>query len=38
MLIQENEQAYKAIKHFLANRKGTLLQRVRRFVKQQMGR
>ncbi|HEX8021441.1 glycosyltransferase family A protein [Mucilaginibacter sp.] len=37
-MIQENEQAYKAIKHFLANRKGTLLQRVRRFVKQQMGR
>lgn len=37
-VIQENEQAYKAIKHFLANRKGTLLQRVRRFVKQQMGR
>jgi hypothetical protein len=36
--VQENEQAYKAIKHFLANRKGTLLQRVRRFVKQQMGR
>lgn len=37
-VIQENEQAYRAIKHFLANRKGTLLQRVRRFVKQQMGR
>ncbi|QEM12715.1 glycosyltransferase [Mucilaginibacter rubeus] len=37
-VLQENEQAYKAIKHFLANRKGTLLQRVRRFVKQQMGR
>jgi hypothetical protein len=37
-VIQENEQAYKAIKHFLANRKGTLLQRVRRFVRQQMGR
>jgi len=37
-LIQENEQAYRAIKHFLANRKGTLLQRVRRFVRQQMGR
>lgn len=37
-VIQENERAYKAIKHFLANRKGTLLQRVRRFVKQQMGR
>jgi hypothetical protein len=37
-VIQENEQAYKAIKHFLANRKGTLLQRVRRFVKQQIGR
>ncbi|WPU98524.1 glycosyltransferase family A protein [Mucilaginibacter sp. cycad4] len=37
-VIQENEQAYRAIKHFLANRKGTLLQRVRRFVRQQMGR
>ncbi|MFC0516646.1 glycosyltransferase family A protein [Mucilaginibacter angelicae] len=37
-VIQENEQVYKAIKHFLANRKGTLLQRVRRFLKQQMGR
>jgi hypothetical protein len=37
-VVQENEQAYKSIKHFLANRKGTLLQRVRRFVKQQMGR
>ncbi|WP_413670905.1 sugar transferase [Mucilaginibacter sp. Mucisp86] len=37
-VIHENEQAYRAIKHFLANRKGTLLQRVRRFVRQQMGR
>ncbi|GGB29205.1 sugar transferase [Mucilaginibacter rubeus] len=36
--IEENEEAYKAIKNFLANRKGTLLQRIRRFVKQQMGR
>lgn len=37
-IIEENEEAYKAIKNFLANRKGTLLQRIRRFVKQQMGR
>lgn len=36
-VVQENEQAYKAIKHFLANRKGTLLQRIKRFVKQRMG-
>ncbi|SDI60312.1 glycosyltransferase family A protein [Mucilaginibacter sp. P25] len=36
--IEENEEAYKAIKNFLANRKGTLLQRIRRFMKQQMGR
>lgn len=37
-IIEENEEAYKAIKNFLANRKGTLLQRIRRFMKQQMGR
>lgn len=36
--VEENEEAYKAIKNFLANRKGTLLQRIRRFMKQQMGR
>ncbi|MEO3405236.1 sugar transferase [Mucilaginibacter sp. CAU 1740] len=36
-IIEEDEQAYKAIKHFLANRKGSLMQRVVRFVKQKMG-
>ena len=33
-VVQENEQAYLAIKHFLKNRKGTLLQRGLRFIKQ----
>jgi hypothetical protein len=32
--IKENPQAYQAIKHFLKNRKGTLLQRGLRFAKQ----
>jgi GT2 family glycosyltransferase len=32
--IKENEQAHQAIKRFLKNRKGTLLQRVLRFFKQ----
>ncbi|HEY5327570.1 MAG TPA: sugar transferase [Mucilaginibacter sp.] len=32
--IREDQQAYKAIKHFLKNRKGSLLQRGLRFVKQ----
>lgn len=31
---KENQQAYSAIKHFLGRRKGTLLQRGLRFVKQ----
>ena len=30
--IVENEEAYHAIKHFLRNRKGSLLQRVKRFI------
>ena len=33
-VLQENIQAYTAIKHFLKNRKGTLLQRGLRFIKQ----
>jgi hypothetical protein len=32
--IKEDQQAYQAIRHFLKNRKGTLLQRGMRFVKQ----
>lgn len=32
--IKEDQQAYRAIRHFLKNRKGTLLQRGLRFVKQ----
>jgi hypothetical protein len=32
--IKEDQQAYQAIKHFLKNRKGTLVQRGLRFVKQ----
>jgi hypothetical protein len=36
-VIAENEKAYQAIKHFLAHRKGTLLQRAVRFVKQRVG-
>ena len=37
-VIAENADAHRAIKHFLKNRKGTLLQRLVRFVKQQLGR
>lgn len=36
-VIKEDEEAYKAIKHFLANRKGNLMQRVVRFIKQRIG-
>lgn len=36
-VIEENEKAYHAIKHFLAHRKGTLLQRAVRFVRQKVG-
>lgn len=34
--IKENRQAYEQIKHFLTNRKGTLWQRILRFVKEKM--
>lgn len=34
--LKENEAAHHTIKHFLKNRKGSLLQRVIRFVKQQL--
>ncbi len=37
-VIEEDEQAYKAIKHFLKNRKGSIWQRVVRFVKQKFKR
>jgi hypothetical protein len=33
-IVHENEQAYRAIKHFLKNRKGSFLQRGLRFLKQ----
>jgi hypothetical protein len=33
-IVQENEQAYHAIKYFLKNRKGSFLQRSLRFLKQ----
>ncbi|GAB3912326.1 glycosyltransferase family protein [Mucilaginibacter boryungensis] len=37
-VIEENQQAYQAIKHFLRHRKGTIWQRVIRFVQQQVRR
>jgi hypothetical protein len=36
--IEENHQAYQAIKKFLANRKGSLWQRILRFAKQKINR
>lgn len=35
--IKENKVAYEAIKSFLANRKGSLWQRIKRYVKQRLG-
>ncbi len=35
-VIEENKQAYSAIKHFLTHRKGSLVQRVIRFVKEKL--
>lgn len=35
--IKENPQAYLAIKDFLANRKGNLWQRIKRYIKQRLG-
>ncbi len=34
--IQEDEMAYETIKHFFEHRKGTLLQRITRFLKQRL--
>lgn len=34
--IKENEEAYMAIRHFLRNRKGNLLQRVKRFISKKL--
>ncbi len=34
--IKEHPQAYAAIKHFLANRKGNLWQRLKRYIKQRL--
>lgn len=34
--IAENKEAYQSIKHFLENRKGSLLQRVVRFIKERL--
>jgi hypothetical protein len=34
--VAENEEAYAAIKEFLKHRKGSLLQRVKRFIKQKL--
>lgn len=36
--LKENEQAYQAIKSFLANRKGNLWQRIKRYVKQRLAK
>lgn len=36
-VITEDREAYKAIKHFLKYRKGNLLQRALRFIKEKMG-
>lgn len=33
-VMEENTQAYKAIKHFLANRKGSLWARIKRYIKE----
>ena len=35
-VIEENKQAYQSIKYFLANRKGSLLERVVRFIKEKL--
>lgn len=35
-VIAENEQAYQAIKHFLANRKGSFWARIKRFIKEKL--
>ncbi len=37
-VIKENEEAYTAIKNFLQNRKGSMLSRIKRFVKEKLAR
>ncbi|MDQ7948071.1 MAG: glycosyltransferase [Pedobacter sp.] len=36
--VKEDDKAYQAIKHFLANRKGNLMARLKRFVKEKLSR
>ncbi len=36
LVIAENQKAYQAIKHFLANRKGSLWARIKRFLKEKL--
>ena len=35
-VVKENQKAYQAIKHFLANRKGSLWARIKRYIKEKM--
>lgn len=35
-IIEENKEAYESIKHFLSNRKGSLWQRIKRYVNQKL--
>lgn len=37
-VVEENPDAYQAIKNFLANRKGNIMTRVRRFVKEKLAK
>jgi hypothetical protein len=37
-LLEEDKNAYKAIRHFLANRKGNVMDRVKRFVKEKLAK
>ena len=36
-VVEENQQAYQAIKQFLTNRKGNLTDRIKRFIKEKIG-
>jgi hypothetical protein len=35
-VVEENQKAYQAIKHFLANRKGSLWARIKRYIKEKL--
>ncbi|MFC3561584.1 glycosyltransferase family protein [Pedobacter jamesrossensis] len=35
-IIEENREAYQVIKHFLANRKGNMVSRIKRFIKEKL--